>query len=81
MPPRHVDQQRPLGELLVLRQVLQRIAGKQQLLAVAKQVLQRQVDRPHGAVEIDGAEQLALVCMNRISAFEPAVMDRQPALR
>ena len=40
MPIGHADQQRPLGELQVLVEVLQRVAGKEVGLAVDEQFLQ-----------------------------------------
>ena len=74
-------QQRPFGQLLVLVEVLQRIAGKQVPLAFDEQFLQPQVDRPHRAMEVDRAEQLGPHRDEPHQRRQPALVDRQPLAR
>ena len=76
-PAGDIDQQRPFGELLILVEVLQRVAGKQVLFAGTKQVFQGLVDRPHGAMEIDRAKQLAPGLPKSHQGIHAPVVDRQ----
>ena len=56
-PTGNLHQQRPLRQPPILVEMFQRIAGKQMPLAVEKQFLQPQVDRPHRAMKIDRPKQ------------------------
>ncbi len=60
--------------------MLLRIAGEEISLAVGEQVGQRQVDRPHRAMEIDRAEQLCPHADEADQGRKAAAVDRQPAL-
>ena len=79
-PAGDIDQQRPLGEVQVRVEVVERVAGKEVLAAVGEQVLQRQVDGPDGAVEIDGAKQFGPHAHEAHQRVDSAVMDRQAAV-
>ena len=50
------------------------------MLAVAEQALQGFIQRPHGAMEIDGAEQLALDLHKPNKRVEASLMDCQAPL-
>ena len=58
--------------------MFQRIAGKQQVPAVGKQVGQGQVDRPHRAMEVDRPKQLGPHRDEPHQRRQAAVVDRQP---
>ena len=64
--------------MLVLVEVFQRVAGKDVPLALDEQVLQGQVDRPHGAMKIDGPEQLGADGDESHQGRQPALVDREP---
>ncbi len=77
-PPGNVHQQRTLGEVPILGEVLARIAGEQECFAVGKQVLQCQVNRPDCAVEVDRAEQLRPDSQKPHQSRHPTAVDGEP---
>ena len=60
--------------------MIKRIAREQKLFALAEQVFERFVDRPYGAMEIDGAEQLATRLPKANERVHAAGMNREPLL-
>ena len=78
MPAGHPDQQRPLGELLVVVQVLAGVAREKQALAVEEDVLQGEVDGPDGAMEVDRAEQFGADADETDQGGEAPLVDGQP---
>ena len=61
--------------------MLERIAGKQVRLALLEQIRQRQIDRPHGAMEVDRPEQLGLDAHESDQGVDAAIVNRQPHAR
>ena len=51
-----LHQHRPFGQMQIVVQMFQRIAGEEMLFAIDENLLQAEVDRPNGAMEIDRAE-------------------------
>lgn len=80
VPTSDIDQQRPLSEVQILIEMIERVAGEQHLAAVGKEIGEGEIDGAHGAVKVDGAKQFATHTDEPHHGIDTAVVNGQPSV-